>query len=136
MKRSMIALLLSICLLASFAACAGSPAKNETTTVNTTDNTSHDTPITVTMMVTLPDGTENTHTLTSTKPTLGDVLRDYQLIECDKTGMIVSVEGVEASWAKDQAYWSFEIDGVYATHGVDDEPFSYGKIYALKYTKG
>ena len=131
MKRIITAALLAIFMLAVFAACGGGPAE-----ITEPDPETHVTPFTATVIVTLPDGTQNTHTLTSTKSTLGEVLRDYGLIECDDSGYIVAVEGIEASWDNDKAYWAFEINGQYAMHGVDDEVFTDGNTYALKYTKG
>jgi len=125
MKRTIAVIILSIFLLAGLAACGNAPAEKEAPG-----------PVTVTLLVTMPDGTQNTHKITTDQATLGQALRDEGLIECDAAGFITTVEGVEASWEKDQAYWSFEIGGTYAPHGVDDELLAPGKVYALKYTKG
>lgn len=132
MKRTITAVLLAITLLALCAACGGTPAQ----ITEPEPGIGADTPLTVTLTVTLPDGTQNTHTLTSTKSTLGEVLRDYGLIECDDKNMIIAVDGVEASWDADQAYWAFYIGGEYATHGVDDEVIADGNTYALEYARG
>jgi len=129
MKRTitaLAALLLALALLASLAACGGSPAKDDI----------HLTPNSVTLLVTFPDGTQKTHNLSSGKSVLGDVLRDYGLVEFDDKGMIVKVDGVEASWDADQAYWAFYIDGEFATHGVDDEILTGMNEYEFRYTKG
>ena len=131
MKRMITVILLGVFLLAAFAACGGSPADAETTTAAAASA-----PVTFTLIVTLPDGTQNTHEITTEKQLLGEALQDEGLIERDDKGMVVKVEGIEASWDNDQAYWSFEIDGTYANHGVDGEIVAAGKVYELKYTKG
>jgi len=130
MKRTIIAILLAIALLTSFAACGGSPAEIETpvTSVRGLD--------TVTLIVTLPDGTQNTHKITTDKSNLGKVLDDEGLIERDEKGMIVKVAGVEASWERDQAYWALYINGEYAMKGVDEEILADGNEYEFRYTKG
>jgi len=130
MKRILIAILLCAALLTAFAACGGSPAEGKPTT-----DAAAPAPATFTLIVTLPDGTQNTHEITTEKQLLGEALQDEGLIERDATGMVVKVEGVEASWDNDQAYWSFLIDGTYANHGVDGEIVAAGKVYELKYTK-
>jgi len=130
MKRSIIAILLAAALLVAFAACGGSPAAEPVTATN------DDTRVYVYLTVTLPDGTQTRQELNSAKSTLGEALRDYGLIECDETGMIVKVAGVEASYEKDQAYWAFYIGGDFAMHGVDDEILADGNEYELRYTKG
>ena len=128
MKRSIIAIFLAAIMLTAFAACGGNPAENETFTATLV-------PRTVTVLVTLPDGTQDSHEITTTEQMLGMALDESGLIERDEKGMIVKVAGVEASWANDQAYWGFYIDGDFAMHGVDDEILADGNEYELRYTK-
>jgi len=129
MKRTMIAILLAAVMLSAFAACGNGPATEPTTGETPA-------PVSFTLVVTLPDGTQNTHELTSAKATLGEALRDEGLAAFDDKGYITAVEGIEASWDADQAYWSLEIDGAYATHGANDELLAAGKSYELIYIKG
>ena len=89
----------------------------------------------VTLLVTLPDGTQTRRQLFTDRETLGEALDDAGLIGRDSKGMLVAVEGVEASWEADQAYWAFYIGGDYAMYGVDDEVLVSGNIYEFKYTK-
>jgi len=131
MKRTIVTLLLAVLMLTMCAACGTSPAE-----ITPEDPEVVESPITVTLIVTMPDGTQTTHSLTTTRYTLGEVLRDYGLIECDNKNMIVAVDGVDANWDKDQAYWAFYIDGEYAMHGVDDEAIADGNTYAFEYTIG
>jgi len=130
MKRTVTAILLAAVILAAFAACGGSPAEIEAPATTALA------PVTVTLLVTLPDGTQNTHEIISDKATLGEALDDEGLVERDATGMVVKVDGIEAIWDNDKAYWSFEINGDYAMHGVDEEILTPGNTYELKYTKG
>ncbi|MCL2298841.1 MAG: DUF4430 domain-containing protein [Firmicutes bacterium] len=129
MKRTITAILLAISLLTAFAACGGSSAQ-------TTEPETHVTPYTVTVLVTMPDGTQKTHELTTSKLTLGEALRDYGLVEFDGKGMIITVDGVTADYSADQSYWAFYIGGEYAAHGVDDEILAEGNEYAFEYAKG
>ena len=131
MKRTIAAMLLAAFVLAMCAACGTGPAD-----IASPEPEVIESPITLTLTVTMPDGTQTLHTFTSTKSTLGEVLRDYGLIECDDKNMITAVGGVEASWEKDQAYWAFYIDGEYAMHGVDNEIIADGNAYAFEYTIG
>jgi hypothetical protein len=133
MKRTITAILLAVALLASFAACAGNPVKNEAVTGAIDASQAQ-----VFLTVTLPDGTQTPRQelLSAKSSTLGEVLDKYGLVERDENGMIVKVAGVEASWDKDQAYWAFYIGGEYAAHGVDDEMIADGNEYEFVYTKG
>ena len=133
MKRTIIAILLAIALLAAFSSCGNGPG-TEPVTVAT--NTNDSTRVYVYLTVTLPDGTQTRQELNSAKSTLGEVLRDYGLIEYDENGIIVKVAGVEASWDNDNAYWAFFIGEDYAMHGPDDEILADGNEYEFRYTKG
>ena len=117
MKRTITAILLAVVLLSAFAACGGPKT-------------------TVTLTITMPDNSLNIREITTRETNLGEALRKKGMIQCDESGVIVSVEGVEANWEKDQTFWAFEIDGAYAGHGVDDEEIAAGKAYALIFTQG
>ena len=134
MKRTITAILLAIALLASFAACGGNPAKTDPTT--TGPSVIAPAPVTVTLLVTLSDGTQKTRTIITEGGTLGQALDGEGLIERDATGMIVKVDGVEASWEADQAYWALYINGAYAMKGADEEILADGNTYEFRYTKG
>ncbi len=47
--------------------------------------------------------------------------------------MITSVNGVEADYQKNQAYWSVELDGVPCNYGVSQQPIRDGQHYRLVY---
>ncbi|MDR2686997.1 MAG: DUF4430 domain-containing protein [Oscillospiraceae bacterium] len=128
MKRTIIAILLAIALLASLAACGSNATGNEAVTGELI-------PRSVTLLVTLPDGTQNTHEITSAEQFLGKALDGEGLIGRDAAGMIVTVDGVEASWDNDKAYWGFYIGEDFAMHGVDEEIIANGNTYELRYTK-
>ena len=134
MKRSIIAILLAVAMLTAFAACGGSPAETEPTTIATTEAPAP-TPVNVTLTVTMADGTKNTHEITTEKQTLGEALDEAGLIERDEKGMIVKVDGVEASWDADQAYWALYVNEEYSMKGADDVLLANGTIYEFRYTK-
>ena len=117
MKRAITAILLAVFLLPAFVACGGPKT-------------------TVTLVITMPDGSQNIREITTRETYLGEALRSKGIIQCDELGGIISVEGVEANWDKDQTFWAFEIDGAYAGQGVDDEEITAGKVYALIFTQG
>jgi len=117
MKRTIAMILLSAVLLTAFAACG--------------------TKAVATLVITMPDGSQNIREITTRKETtLGEALRSQGLIVCDESGTIISVEGVEANWNEDQTYWSFEIDGGFVNYGVNDAIITAGKMYELIFTRG
>ncbi len=48
--------------------------------------------------------------------------------------MIESVNGVEAVYDKNQAYWAIEVDGKPCNYGVSQQPVRNGEHYRLVYT--
>ena len=123
MKGSIMAILLAVFMLATFAACGGGPAEETG-------------PVAVTLLVTLQDGTQNAHEITTDKASLGEALDAEGLIERDDKGMIIAVAGVEANWEADQAYWAIYVNDEYAMKGADDLPLASGSVYEFRYTKG
>jgi hypothetical protein len=45
------------------------------------------------------------------------------------------LNGIEASWEKDKAYWAFYEGETMMPHGVNDEKISGGESYRFVYTK-
>lgn len=48
---------------------------------------------------------------------------------------LYSVNGVEADFTKDSAYWAIYVNGEYGMYGVDMQPVSDGDSFTLKYEK-
>ena len=74
-----------------------------------------------------------TITLKTDKDTLGNAMYEHGLIN-DATFFDV-LNGIEASWAKDQAYWAFYEGDTMMPHGVNDEKIDGGESYRFVYTK-
>ena len=47
---------------------------------------------------------------------------------------IITVDGEDAVWATDNAYWSILVNGEYATTGASEIPVYDGSTYTLEYT--
>lgn len=92
----------------------------------------------ITVTVIHKDGSQSVHHYQTDREYLADVLLDNKLVEGNMAqyGLeIFSVEGEEASWEKDQAYWSITIGEEYATTGASGIPVTDGGTYKLIYTK-
>jgi hypothetical protein len=77
-------------------------------------------------------------TIKSDKTTVGEALKEHNLIdgEMGAYGLYVkSVNGIIADYNIDQSYWSFNKSGEYMTTGVDVTQFSDGDKFELVYTK-
>ena len=77
-------------------------------------------------------------TIKTDKTVVGDVLKEYKLIDGEEGpyGLYVKVvNGIEADYDKDQTYWSFEKDGEAMLTGVDNTEFKDGDCYELVRTK-
>ena len=65
-------------------------------------------------------------------------MKDHYLVEGEEGAYglyINSVNGIEASWDKDQAYWSVSKNGEMLMTGVDTTNIANGEKYELTYTK-
>ncbi len=92
----------------------------------------------ITVTVVHKDGSENVLHYCTDREYLADVLLDNKLVEGNMAQFgleIFVVDGEEASWEKDQAYWSIEVDGEYANTGASGIPVTDGSVYKLIYTK-
>ncbi len=79
-----------------------------------------------------------TFTLRTDKEMLLDALLEHELIvgDAQTAGFYVThVNGIEASWEKDQSYWALYSNGEYMMTGVDTTPATDGKHFELVYTK-
>ena len=84
-------------------------------------------------------GNQITLTIHTDKEILGDALLDHKLIEGEDGdyGMYIKkVNGIQADYDKDGAYWAFSQNGEYMMTGVDGTSIAGGETYELVYTKG
>ena len=85
--------------------------------------------------VTDVDGKETAFKIHTDKKTVGDALLELDLISGDEGpyGLYVkTVNGIKLDYDKDGKYWSFYVNGGYATSGVDTTEITDGDSYAFK----
>lgn len=90
-----------------------------------------------TLTVVHKDGTTKEFPLKSDKAYLGEALQAENLIQGEQGqyGLyILEVDGEEAIFERDGAYWSFYVGEEYASLGIDQTPIEDGKAYKLVYT--
>ena len=85
------------------------------------------------------DGSKKTFQYRSEEEYVGTVLLAEGLISGDmgQYGLYIKVvDGEQAIYEEDNAYWGFFIGEEYAATGVDMTPITEGAVYKLVYTKG
>ena len=94
---------------------------------------------TITVEVVHKDGSSRDFTYHTDAEYLGDVLLAEGLVEGDEGDyglMITTVDGEEAVYETDGAYWAFYVGEEYASLGVDQTPIADGDSFSLVYTVG
>lgn len=94
---------------------------------------------TVTVEVVHGDGSKKTFTYHTDEELLGPVLQAEGLVEGDmgEFGLYIKVvDGEEADFDTDGAYWAFYQGEEYAAQGVDTTPIQDGDSFSLVYTVG
>lgn len=102
---------------------------------NTAEGTKH-----LTIEVIYPDSASASYSVTTDAEYLeeaaaeiGDLIIDGERTE--QFGlMILSVNGVEADYARDHSYWAILSDGVPCNYGISQQPVLDGESYQLVYT--
>lgn len=93
----------------------------------------------VTVKIKVIAGEKNiTLTVHTDKDNLGAALLEYELVSGDQSeyGLYIkSVNGIEADYDKDKAWWSISKDGESLMTGADSTPIADGENYELTYTK-
>ena len=126
--KKWIALLLTLCLALSLCACV---TKNTEETLGTKAS--------FTVIVVHADGSEKTFTYETTEKYVGPVLTADGLIKGNngQYGLeITQVDGEQAIYNTDGAYWAVYEGDEYAMQGIDTTPVVDGRTYKLVYTKG
>lgn len=80
-----------------------------------------------------------TFTVHTDKDTLGAALLETELVQGDESeyGLFIKfVNGIEADYDKDKAYWAISKNGEYLMTGADSTAIADGENYELTYTKG
>ena len=94
---------------------------------------------TITVEVVHKDGSSKDFTYHTAAQYLGEVLLAEGLIQGDEGDYglyITAVDGEEAVYETDGAYWAFYVGDEYASLGVDQTPIADGDSFSLVYTVG
>ena len=94
---------------------------------------------TITVTVVHGDGSSKDFTYKTDEEYLGSVLMAEGLVagEMGPYGLMISaVDGEEAVWEVNNAYWALFVGEEYATSGADTTPVYDGSIFKLEYTIG
>jgi len=93
----------------------------------------------ITVEVVHGDGSARTFSYETDAAYLGEVLLDNGLIQGEEGAFglyITAVDGEEAVYERDGAYWAFYQGEDYAPQGVDTTPIADGDAFRLVYTHG
>ena len=94
---------------------------------------------TITVTVVHGDGSSKDFTYNTDEEYLGPVLLAENLVvgEMGPYGLMISaVDGEEAVWEVNSAYWALFVGDEYATSGADTTPVYDGSTFRLEYTIG
>ena len=94
---------------------------------------------TITVTVVHADGSSKDFTYHTDEEYLGPVLMAEGLVvgEMGPYGLMISaVDGEEAVWEVNSAYWALFVGEEYATSGADTTPVYDGSVFKLEYTLG
>ena len=151
--KKIFAIILSLVLIISLAACAAAPAATEpAATEPAVSNPALENPATepapegeetepsvakteFTFIVVDKDGKETPFTIATDKTYVGEALIDEGLIEGEEGpyGLYVkTVNGQTLDYDTDGMYWSFYVDGEYGLTGVDMTEIVPGTTYMFK----
>lgn len=93
---------------------------------------------TITVEVLHGDGSTKSFTYTTSAEFLGEVILDQGLVQGEEGeyGLyILTVDGEDAVYEDDGAYWALYQNGEYATSGADTTPIQDGDVFRFEYTK-
>ena len=127
--KKMIALLLALVLALSMVACTAAKQEQQNTDGNTLKK--------FTVTVVHSDGTSKDFSYETEEEFVGPVLQKAGLIEGNmgQYGLEISkVDGEQAIYNEDKAYWAVYEGEEYAMQGIDTTPVVDGKVYKLVYT--
>ena len=126
-------LLLALVMSLTFVACADvekTGAWENATYLS--DKTLGDGDKTVTVVITAEEQTL-TFTLKTDKATLGEALREHELVE-DEDGLIHTINGIKADWSDGGWWWKFTKNGEMLMVGADDASIADGEQYEFTRT--
>jgi len=130
--KKILVLLLSLLMLVSLFACTVPQGQDQ-------DDTGGETGALKSFTVTVvrKDGSSKDYTYQTREKYVGPVLQAEGLIEGNMGAYgleITKVEGVQAIYNEDKAYWAVYEGEEYAMQGIDTTPVVDGGVYKLVYT--
>ena len=131
--KKLLAIFLCLVTLLSLCACGAA----QTPAPQTTGGQDAQAMKTFTVTVVRKDGTSKDYTYTTSEEFVGPVLEKEGLIEgnAGPYGMeITKVDGEQAIYNEDKAYWAVYEGEEYALQGIDTTPAVDGGVYKLVYT--
>ena len=133
LMTSALLLLLSLTMVFSFVACADVEETGvwENAT-HVADKTFGDGEKTVVVKITA-EGQSLTFTVKTDKATLGEALREHELIE-DEDGLIHTINGIKANFNDGGWWWMFTKNGEMMMVGANDAPIADGEQYEFTRT--
>ena len=130
--KKLFALLLSLLMLFSLCACTAPQGQDQGNAGGETEALKS-----FTVTVVRKDGSSKDYTYQTREKYVGPVLQAEGLIEGNVGAYgleITKVEGVQAIYNEDHAYWAVYEGEEYAMQGIDTTPVVDGGIYKLVYT--
>ena len=127
--KKIIALLLALVLALSMVACTAAKQEQQDTNANTMKK--------FTVTVVHADGSSKDFQYETEEEFVGPVLQKAGLIEGNmgQYGLeITKVDGEQAIYSEDKAYWAVYEGEEYAMQGIDTTPVVDGRVYKLVYT--
>ena len=124
------AMLLAAAAIVCSALFVISCGEEETTTAGETTA-----PVSFSLVVIKLDGSEKTHSITTTEPNLASALIKEGVIKGEEGqyGFVVQeVDGERHFWEEDGKYWAIYIGDEYASVGISSIIPEEGKVYKLK----
>lgn len=137
--KKIVALLLVMVLGIAIVACGGTAEPVAPVTNQGSENAAGQEGKSFTVTVVHKDGSEKVFTYTSSEEFVGTVLKAEGLIKGNDGpyGLeITEVDGEQAVYATDGAYWAVYVGEEYAMTGIDTTPITEGGQYKLVYTVG
>ena len=132
--KKILALILVLVVALSMAACVFNTNPSENAPDKPGETVKQNT---ITVIVVHKDGSEKTFTYETSEKYVGPVLEADGLIKGNDGpyGMeITHVDGEQAIYSQDGAYWSVYEGEEYAMQGIDTTPVVDGRTYKLVYT--
>ncbi|MBQ0111112.1 MAG: hypothetical protein KBS41_04220 [Oscillospiraceae bacterium] len=135
---SVICIVLVAAMALTFASCANNKGNTQTASQEITRTVIGEGDKSFDFTVTDKDGKITGYTVKTNAETVGEALAENKLIGTEKDGnltMVTAVLGQKLDYNTDKMYWSFLIDGQWATTGAFETKIEAGVSYAFTASK-